>query len=48
MRTICRLCGEQLKQYERPEGVCDRCLRSRQTLPRTTDAAEKAAGRNEP
>jgi predicted amidophosphoribosyltransferase len=30
-KPTCRLCGAELKVYERPEGFCDDCLRSRQT-----------------
>jgi hypothetical protein len=26
-RTTCRLCGEELRTHEQPEGFCDRCLR---------------------
>jgi hypothetical protein len=29
----CRLCRAKLKTYERPEGICDRCLRAHQTWP---------------
>jgi hypothetical protein len=26
-RKTCRLCRKRLKEYERPEGICDACLR---------------------
>ena len=31
----CRLCKKELRQHERPEGVCDVCLRQQQTGPFT-------------
>lgn len=30
LQQACRLCGARLKVYERPEGVCDGCLRAHQ------------------
>jgi predicted amidophosphoribosyltransferase len=31
LRTKCSLCGGDLKVYEQPEGICDKCLRSAQS-----------------
>jgi hypothetical protein len=31
--TGCRLCRRRLRPHERPEGICDRCLRANQTAP---------------
>jgi hypothetical protein len=30
-RDGCRLCGSALRVYERPERICDGCLRANQT-----------------
>jgi hypothetical protein len=29
----CRLCGSELKIHEKPENICDTCLKAHQTLP---------------
>jgi hypothetical protein len=33
LATVCRFCGAELRAHERPEGVCDDCLRAHQTAP---------------
>jgi hypothetical protein len=30
----CRRCGSELRAHERPERICDACLRAHQTRPR--------------
>jgi hypothetical protein len=35
----CRLCGAELRSWERPEGYCDDCLRARQMRPPPRKAA---------
>lgn len=31
--TLCQLCKRDLQPHERPEAVCDSCLRANQTMP---------------
>ena len=33
-RGSCRLCRAKLEEYERPEMICNTCLRAHQTMPR--------------
>lgn len=35
----CRICRAELEAHERPEKICNRCLRAFQVLPRNTLAA---------
>jgi hypothetical protein len=47
--TTCRLCRRKLKAYERPEGICDECLRAHPSGVRFPDPEDNhaAEGRQE-